>query len=960
MTIVHIASADLIGSGRLGVWLPEWLPAANDTGALDKLAFLQLLVRHMRCDVHATWYKTIKDDGTPGSAYKKHHEPLTDALLCRHLAGEVALGLYLMQPGSDTTTISAFDLDNHSGTVPWDQMATVALRIATAAKQRHLYCAAVRSGGGHGIHLLFRWDSAQLARDVCKLMVTILADEALAEGDNSGIGIEIFPKQDNIPLGAYGNLLALPFARKSVPLNSAMEPIPTGVPRLWASSVPVPQEEEAPELKAIADNLPASMVLVGEALSYLDAEPRDQWIEVGLALKHSFGDDGYPLWLEWSKGCPKKFAEIRDPAVVWQSFDPRDQKPITVGTIYLRAMQAGWSGPHDYEERHGAFYWLKRTDDGRKPHKLSNFVVKIVEDITLDEGSDYLRRMYVLESAHGRAPVDADKFSALGWVDEVMGAKAVVTPGATLRGHLAAAIKHLSRPIKRTIYAHFGWRRIGDRWLYLHCDGAIGADGPVEGIEVQPGNASLRAYSLPAVRDVKAAIQASLSLVELAPAITWPLLAAVYRAPLGEWCPVTTSLLLTGPTGERKTSVAMLAQAHYGIFERPPADWTSTANALERMTFVVKDGLMLIDDYVPKALRGDVQLLMSKAERIFRGAANRKGRDRLNQRLTFQPEYWCRGLVLATGEDVPMGESLRARIVIVEVDKDSIPLGDKLDTAQANARQGLYAQAMAGYVRWLAGQDQLRARLADRQAALRRATNGTHARTPENIASLMLGVETLLAYAVAMQAITPQQSETYRQRASSALAEQARTQDTYLQDATPTRRFIALIRAVISSGRGHIDSVSGGEPAYNAYALGWRYRRIGQDGVMEPIGKLIGWIDEASNLYLDPVSAYAEAQLLANAENLTIPVSAKTLWGLLDKAGLLVSKDKGLSSIRAYVGGTRKRVLHLNAVSFLGLGAGADADADETAGPGAEDTGADADGEDAAGLAARGDGTRAS
>ena len=91
-------------------------------------------------------------------------------------------------------------------------------------------------------------------------------------------------------------------------------------------------------------------------------------------------------------------------------------------------------------------------------------------------------------------------------------------------------------------------------------------------------------------------------------------------------------------------------------------------------------------------------------------------------------------------------------------------------------------------------------------------------------------------------------------------------------------------------------------------------------GGWEPLGKLIGWIDKASNLYLDPVSAYAEAQLLANAENQTLPVSAKTLWQHLDEAGLLVSKDPGRQTKREYVGGTRKRVLHLNAVRILGLG----------------------------------------
>jgi hypothetical protein len=210
------------------------------------------------------------------------------------------------------------------------------------------------------------------------------------------------------------------------------------------------------------------------------------------------------------------------------------------------------------------------------------------------------------------------------------------------------------------------------------------------------------------------------------------------------------------------------------------------------MAFVTKDAVLLIDDFVPKATRGDPAQLLAKAEQVFRGAANRSGRGRLNQRLTFQPEYYPRGLILATGEDVPMGESLRARIVIVPVAAGSIPIGKpQLDKAQAQAKAGVYVEAMAGYVQWLARQDHLGARLTARQNSLRGEATGTHARTPENIASLMLGIETWLAYAVAMQAITPQQAEAHRQSAWEVLREQARIQDTYLQDATPTRRFMA-------------------------------------------------------------------------------------------------------------------------------------------------------------------------
>jgi hypothetical protein len=930
--MLHDASAALSGGGRIGVWLPEWLPA-NDAGALDKLYFLQSFVRHVRWDIYSTWRQTTKQDGAKGSAYDQHlDEPVSDALLSRHVAGEIALGLYLMQPGSDTTLFAAYDIDDHAGTVPWDQMAAVALRLASAAKQRGLYASGVRSGGGRGIHLLLRWDKPQPARDVRKLMSAILEDAGLADGAD-GITIEIFPKQPKVAPGAFGNLLALPFGRRSVPLDRNMEAIDK--PLLWPSSTPVPtsgdEGEDDVELKATAEQLPADMTLVKEALSYIDAAPHDVWIDVALALKHDSGWPGFLVWVEWSKTCPDKFKQVKDPDKLWDNLNPRDEKPITVGTIYYLAMRAGWPGPHPYEERHGAFYLINRTNGERK--RLINFAVRIAEDITIDEGSDYLQRKYVLESKRGRATIDADKFSTLGWVDDIMGAKAVIAPESRLKGHVVAAIKQLSSPVERTVYAHYGWRGIGDRWLYLHSDGAIGADGPVDGIEVQAG-ANLSAYSLPAVRgDGPPAILASLSLVELCPAVMWPLLAGVYRAPLGEYCPVTTSLLLTGATGVGKTTVAMLAQSHYGIFDRVPANWTSTGNALERMAFVTKDAVLLIDDFVPKAVQGDVRQLLAKAEQVFRGAANRSGRGRLNQRLTFQPEYYPRGLILATGEDVPMGESLRARIVIVPVAAGSIPIGKpELDKAQAQARAGVYAQAMAGYIQWLARQDRLGARLTARQDVLRGEASGSHARTAENIGSLMLGIETMLQFAVAMAAITPQQSEGYRQSAWDALHGQVKVQTIYLQDEAPAKRFTVLIRAVIGSGRGHIAAIHGGAPDYAA-VLGWQSRQVKtSDGSFypqwDPQGRLVGWLEVSSSkgtvvamhLYLDPETAYAEAQLLASAEGQPLPVGAKTLWKRLGEAGLLVTTEPDHQTIRKRILGATLRVLHLNVRRTLGLG----------------------------------------
>jgi hypothetical protein len=141
--------------------------------------------------------------------------------------------------------------------------------------------------------------------------------------------------------------------------------------------------------------------------------------------------------------------------------------------------------------------------------------------------------------------------------------------------------------------------------------------------------------------------------------------------------------------------------------------------------------MVLIDDFVAKATRGDRQQLLDKAERVYRGAANRTGRGRLTQKLTPQPTFYCRGLITTTGEDVPMGESLRARIVIVPVAKGSIPIGKpELNKAQAQAKAGLYAEAMAGYVQWLARQDHLDARLTEQQNSLRGEAKGGHSGRP--------------------------------------------------------------------------------------------------------------------------------------------------------------------------------------------------------------------------------------
>src|SRR5262249_9470141 len=157
---------------------------------------------------------------------------------------------------------------------------------------------------------------------------------------------------------------------------------------------------------------------------------------------------------------------------------------------------------------------------------------------------------------------------------------AIVFPGEG-RAHAGVAIQAVSGdvPVHR-VYAHTGWRTLEDgRRVYLHSGGAIGAEGVIDGVEVELPDA-LAHYVLPrppAGAERAAAARASLALVDLAPApIAVPLLAATYRAALG-----TTDFCLhfSGETGVFKTEVVALAQQHFGSgldARHLPASWRST------------------------------------------------------------------------------------------------------------------------------------------------------------------------------------------------------------------------------------------------------------------------------------------------------------------------------------------------------------------------------------------------
>lgn len=79
---------------------------------------------------------------------------------------------------------------------------------------------------------------------------------------------------------------------------------------------------------------------VREALNHIDADEYQMWINIGQALRHSYGDEGQELWLRWSRTSDKY--QDGDEAK-WESFDQnRDRPLITIRSIMARAKRNGY------------------------------------------------------------------------------------------------------------------------------------------------------------------------------------------------------------------------------------------------------------------------------------------------------------------------------------------------------------------------------------------------------------------------------------------------------------------------------------------------------------------------------------------------------------------------------------------------------------------------------------------
>jgi hypothetical protein len=251
-------------------------------------------------------------------------------------------------------------------------------------------------------------------------------------------------------------------------------------------------------------------------------------------------------------------------------------------------------------------------------------------------------------------------------------------------------------------------------------------------------------------------------------------------------------------------------------------------------------------------------------------------------------------------------------VLIVELSPGQLDW-ERLTSRQKAAVAGVYAQAMAGFVQYVASRyKEIKAQMREELGELREAASrsGQHKRTPAIVANLALDLRYFLDFALHAGAISYERAEGLWQRWWKALGEAAARQSQHEATQEPARRFLELLSAAITSGRAHVADPEGEEPG-DPEAWGWRF----YNDEWRPQGERVGWVD-GEDLYLQPEAAYAAVQKQGRDSGDPLAVTGRTLSKRLNEGKVLLSTDSPHLTVRRVLQGKRLRVLHLSIASL--------------------------------------------
>lgn len=465
------------------------------------------------------------------------------------------------------------------------------------------------------------------------------------------------------------------------------------------------------------------------------------------------------------------------------------------------------------------------------------------------------------------------------------------TVGGNSKAYIVDSIRAQAANMSElTVYQHTGWRVIDDIPVFLNANGAIGKDGITVELDGR-----LSKYRFPTEKHEER--WKTLKLFnEVAPhSVMYPLLAIAALSPLNEFLrkagiePAFTPFLI-GKTGTKKSTLAALTLCFFGEFDNKslPGSSKDTGNSLEKIGFLLKDVLTVIDDFHPSASRADIARMEKTAQDVLRMYGDRTGRNRMNADGSLRKNYPVRGNAILTGEDVPsVSQSGEARFIAIELMPEDVK-NKTLSKVQKNSIH--LSECMCDYIEWLSTMyDKLPDALKSRFLALReRFQDEGHGRITEAVSHLQLALEMWLLFLEHNKQISKVAANSITDEAMDIFKALAVRQNKSLIEEKPTELFLSALREMLSTRRVKLLDTS--QPTLPAEGIGWK---------------------DDNYIYLQPETTYNAIHKFFRERDKSFPLSKRRLLKHLATEGLIVPSEDNTKQKK--IGGKNCRVVWLYA-----------------------------------------------
>jgi hypothetical protein len=311
-------------------------------------------------------------------------------------------------------------------------MVVVAATLIAALERRGMHPIPFRSSGGKGIHLFLVWDEPQDAYSVRHFMADVLTEIGYANG-TSGVGqkqIEIFPKQDAVAPGRFGNQFILPLAGSgsSVPLDRSRGLAPlareAAIGIEWLSSPSVPVAVRPVHVPRSGDKQ-HDLEMLREALftipnDYERGGDYEWWFKILCSVKEAGGEDAREIAREWSEQHDSHKDINFDHT--WESIEIGKPDGAPADYVFFVAEQNGWHG------RTLADFDVVPPDEWPTPERIGTDLPPVPQ-MDVEALLPAPLAGYVMDAAHRKvAPPEFVAVSLLVSLGALIGARCGVRP----------------------------------------------------------------------------------------------------------------------------------------------------------------------------------------------------------------------------------------------------------------------------------------------------------------------------------------------------------------------------------------------------------------------------------------------------------------------------------------------------------------------------------------------------